>query len=966
MKTFAPTLSLLLLLTTLGQAQQRSQLEKDSLQKLGKYYFDKSEKAYFTSLDSSLYYTNLAQPYFEKAEDWENYVNCFTGAASIYSRMRNFERNEYYCKLAMENAEKYLDKKAAAYVYAKSNMALMNRQKSNYDRAIELYKEALRISEEKEDKTYIGALHLNIASAYWYKGDYDVSLDYFNKTLQLYQNGSKAQKNNITNVYSFIGKCYDAKNELDSALVYYQKSLDAIPEKMRSTAFGTRRQIIAYQYIAEVYLDKKEYESCNDYIARALRLQTGEQAYRLDASYNLLGKLSQEKKDYDSALANFQKSLDISKEEFKHYEKSREIALKLAAIAEMYDDKKDYTQAVNYYQEALIALAEGFDNRDPSVNPSTEQLLSRLEAMHFLQSKGAIYYKKYLKSQTTPDLLVANNCYQKAVQLIQLIRQSHLAEGSKQDLAENTASIYEGAITVALALHQSTNEAKYLEAAFALAESNKAILLLESINANTAKGFAGLPNDLLQKEQELKVDIAFYEQQLSQEQQRQADRNTDMIKTYEDRLFDLKQDYNQLIERFEQDYPAYHELKYNTTLASTDQIRQDLLQTQEALLEYFVGEEKAWLFVHTTTQLQVFELSSIEELPDAIAQLRSIIDTAPEGRDAAQDYRQFGALAHQLYRQLLQPAEGLLASGIQKLYIIPDHQLNYIPFEILLREAAPETVSYSPNKLAYLFEDFTISYDYSATLLRKNGLAKPSQASNNFIGFAPSFGNEVATAGVRSCDEEGLYSLRCSQNEVESILELVEGSPLLALQANKAAFKQEAKDYRILHLATHACINEQDPMLNRIYLADGFISNYELYNLQLNADLAVLSACNTGSGKLVRGEGVMSLSRGFIHAGCPSTLMSLWSVDDCATSTIMLGFYEQLSQGQPKDEAMHQARLNYLASADKSHRHPYYWAAFVQFGTPVAIDFQNGLPYWLALPLALLLLLGFSWWRKNS
>ena len=144
-----------------------------------------------------------------------------------------------------------------------------------------------------------------------------------------------------------------------------------------------------------------------------------------------------------------------------------------------------------------------------------------------------------------------------------------------------------------------------------------------------------------------------------------------------------------------------------------------------------------------------------------------------------------------------------------------------------------------------------------------------------------------------------------------------------------------------MHLATHACINEQDPMLSKIYFSDDYLTYYDLNNLELNADLAVLSACNTGNGKLEKGEGVMSIAKGFIQAGVPSVVTSLWSVDDCATSDIMIHFYKYLKEGQVKDEALRNAKLEYLQTADKAHAHPFYWGAFVQFGNTNSLDYLS-------------------------
>ena len=202
---------------------------------------------------------------------------------------------------------------------------------------------------------------------------------------------------------------------------------------------------------------------------------------------------------------------------------------------------------------------------------------------------------------------------------------------------------------------------------------------------------------------------------------------------------------------------------------------------------------------------------------------------------------------------------------------------------------------------------------------------------------------------------------------MEAINELLKGEVYLKEAAQKAGFEKEAANYRIIHMATHACVDEANPLFNKIFLTDDYLSNADLYNTELNAELVVLSACNTGSGKLVKGEGVMSLARGFVQAGCASSIVTQWSVDDCTTSNIMIDFYKNILKGQSKDKALQQAKLTHLANADQIEMHPYYWAAFVQSGNAEAMTFSTGFlqKKWMALLLLLLLFIGYWIWKKS-
>ena len=192
-------------------------------------------------------------------------------------------------------------------------------------------------------------------------------------------------------------------------------------------------------------------------------------------------------------------------------------------------------------------------------------------------------------------------------------------------------------------------------------------------------------------------------------------------------------------------------------------------------------------------------------------------------------------------------------------------------------------------------EDFSIGYQYSASLIaagEKKWPEKTETETARFVGFAPNFGGGIAEA--RTCSDDMLYSLQCNEREVTAISEIMGGEAFTAARAGLDGFARRAESCRILHLATHACVDDTGNGLNKIYLSDGDLTQYELDNLRLNADLTVLSACNTGMGQLLKGEGMMSLTRSFMLAGSKSVLTSLWSVDDCATSDIMVNYYLSL------------------------------------------------------------------------
>lgn len=231
---------------------------------------------------------------------------------------------------------------------------------------------------------------------------------------------------------------------------------------------------------------------------------------------------------------------------------------------------------------------------------------------------------------------------------------------------------------------------------------------------------------------------------------------------------------------------------------------------------------------------------------------------------------------------------------------------------------------------------------------------------------------DIADAGIREL-ENNLLPLPNSLNEVNAISELFKGTKLIGGQANEHDFKLIASEYNILHFAMHTLINDEDPLSSKLVFAlngdtvdDGFLNTYEVYNLDLNANLAVLSACKTGAGSISKGEGIMSLARGFLYAGVPGIVMTLWAVEDISSATIITKFYEYLKEGDSKSIALKKAKLDYLRNAEPARAHPYFWAAYVQIGDNSPLQSNQLSLYYYAASFGAILLILLLFIRKRK
>ena len=902
-----------------------------------------------------------AMQIYQKNEKWENYISSINIISSLlYGQFRKSGNGEAFfenTQKAVSEAEKYLNTKSKFYANALSNLGLAYKNhRVNLQLALEYYHQSIKIMQETgEEASNIAASYSNIGKLCRTFGDYDEGIRYLRKAEELFKLAPKKNQKKIARTYLSIGHQYRDKKEYREALENYYSFLKIFNQSPPASKSEIGSLIYSYNSISRIYSDQSQFDSSYFYLQKAFDFhKQGIQSREMQSNENL-AYYHQLQSNFEEALQAYEKANAIAEKRYsapKHRIKSRT----LKQVADSYLDLKDYDTALQYYQKALVILAFDFDESSLAQNPLPNQFISMAIGLDIITAKANTFHQQFKDFKKEEDLLLAQKNYQFATAIINEQRRNFLADGSKHTLAAKALVVYEGAIEVALQLHQLTNKTSYLEEAFSFAERNKSLLLLESMQENVAKVAGQLSEADLQQEKELNSEIAFFEKQLIAEKGKGEKRNADKIKQWENDLFDTKQQYQKLVASFEKKYPDYYQLKHRIEPSSIPQLRQQLLNEQTALFEYFVGRDQIYVFCITAQQLKVEKIKRSEALSNALSQLTSLISQPPFKQDATQLFSDFSKANWALSRQLIIPLVASLPKDISQLIIIPDDQLAYLPFELLLtEEPATDISSFSPKHYAYLLKKYAISYNYSATLLLNHLKRENTKHLKPIIGFAPSFASGPIAA-ARECADGEVYSLQCNGEEVKAINELFGGQEQLGTEANLASFKEMAKDYRIIHLATHACAGESDAF-NKIYFADGYLTNFDLNNLELNAELAVLSACNTGSGQLVKGEGVMSLSRGFILANCPSTLMSLWTVDDCITSDLMLRFYEKLKAGLPKDKALQLTKIEHLESADKAGLHPYYWAAFLQSGNAAEINFSSGWNLWWGFPAMLVFML---------
>ena len=907
---------------------------------------------------------------FACSENWKMYIhtgNYFSRICYVYQRYDQYIQN---ARRINEIAQQKLLPTEADYEIARHNDAISEAIRGNFYQSTQALLHLLQEVGPQLDSIGRAEYYQNIGSFYKELGDYDEAIRYLERAIELRRISEETSNSRHVSAHSELAHSHKLKGNYPAARQGYLNTLRQADQIGRYNKSLIQIYLYCYQNLADLHRAEGDFPQAHHYLQLALDFQAQDSYAKAHDTYRTLGHTHLDQEQYEPALVAFRQAVATARETYNYNavredDKHHTVAQCWMDIGTVHLRQEQYAEALTAYRKALYENTYDYRAEDLESLPQVDNFINLPVGLDVLRAIIQCYHQRYRSTSQREDLLRVLRVARLARALIQRIRQRYEAEGSKQTLVGKAKNIYEMAINSAVLMYELTGDRAYLYEAFRFSESSKAVLLLESIQGQLALGGGGLPPELVQRERQLRSDWTYYKKRVAIARKEKERTDPERRREWEQRLFTTSEAYKQLIADFERNYPNYYQLKFNTDLVEVATIQENVLDTTAALLTYFMGEEKHFALYLTANDIEVHHWPTNQRLRQRLSSLRQLLINEPQSSQFQRDYDTFLQLAHQIYDELLAPLLRQLPGSVERLLIISDNIINDLPFEILLRQnSTAGPVDYSPQTLPYLFRDYNISYHYSATLLLSNAQKAASQAPYAFLGFAPSFGLQ-GEQRQRVCSGSQLYDLHCNQKEVERISTYFSSKNLLAEAATKRAFIELMAEYRIVHLATHACIDESNIDLSQIHFSDEGLSSYDLQNLDLTADLVVLSACNTGAGKLVKGEGTLSLSRSFTYAGCPSTLMSLWSIDDCATSEIMIAFYHFLSEGQAKDEALRSAKLDYLArSSDRAKAHPYYWAGFVQTGKTTPLFRPNRFTY-APLFVLCLLLLGWRMYRQS-
>ena len=873
----------------------------------------------------------------------------------------SYEESLNICDLLGDTARHYRMSTLADLSHVYSN-------KEQFDQALLYALEALNISQTIYGENHVenGPRYYNLGFTYYRKGHFDQAIREIRKGIQILEE-NQGPEMQIGLGYNNLAAVYVAKLDQEGAFESSQAA-----EQILTKYLGPGHEAIANIYwdLGAMYIDLELYDLAEENLQKANTIfntnfgpsypQLPQLYHQLGFCHDRTGQYARGEKwhlqAYELNLSTYGPLHPRTGESYRqlasHYNLAGNIEKAGWAINEgleviqspgnqsdmlrawIYDEQGNmlslqhqYMESAASFEEAVKAICFSSDN---GIHVSADETFNPLYFTVFKSKKTKALFLASRQKEDPEILKLALTEAQAAHDGIRRLRYSYQNAESRLFLQKRARKHYDLMLEILFELWQKSGDESYLSQAWQISEQTKSLLLLEAIKATDLK-FSGIPGELLDTLKNLRQDLSFHQQNILE---LQTEGDTVGLFHQQTNFFRIKNKLsvfeNQLAER----YPEYESLQLELAPISIREIASRLL-SDNTVIEYYLADSILYLFtisnqaIHWERTLLPPDFKELmHSFNNECRNLEKIL------RNPQEALRDFHRQSTQLSSFLFSTSLSERLESVENLTIIPDQELGYISFEALTHPVTKD----------YLIERYVIHYAYSASLYHLELLTKDKMSLDYFAGFAPGYSfpasnSDATDMAMAELYRAGPYDLPGAQQEVREISKLFKGKTWLGEDATEEVFKAEASNYSILHLALHGLIDEKNPMLSRLLFhqrdssKNGALNAYEIYNLDLNANLAVLSACNTAAGSLRSGEGILSLSRAFAFAGIPNLIASLWRADDDASAKIMIDFYEGLTKGLTKGRALRQAKLEFIRDQkSETYQHPYFWSSFILIG----------------------------------
>ena len=804
------------------------------------------------------------------------------------------------------------------------NLGYFNRLNENVFEAIKIFQELDRFgtelcSEQLKDRDKVKWARYELGDLFIITGDYYKAIEVFNRIITRYRKGDKSDDNRRSGAVEANIQLAEIYFKLDprgylNLIQNYLKDAEAL--NLEKDEYFDYNMARIDNIKANCFLKLAAYNEASEYYSRVLKrlpmtdsMSKARVFSNLGYAFNMLGSFDKADNFLEQALSFNPRNGNVHNN-----------------MGDLYLGKDDFKTAFKEYNTAILldvgkTIPLKYDQLPPL--ELLQYSSNKIALLNHIVTKAKAWISYFEFENNKTYLANALETFTMADQLVDLIREVSNEQETKLYWREQSSSLYMKAVEVCYLLNQP-------EKAFFFMERNKALLLLEDLTHEEAKNIARVPKDLAEREFILKRRILLAENSLF-EAYNEASANTDTLIA---RVDDHKYRYQNFTDSLNTAFPEYARYKRNPVILPYEELTTDFLAPNQVALHYILNDEDGYGLLSTSESSFLFRLKDADQLSGKIEAYNALLT------NGVSDILSLTVQSQSIFEDII---PGEIYDHIQgkQLIVIPDYTLQRLPFESLVVDTAQQR---------YLLEEVEISYVYSMSLLAHNQ-GRSVATEGEFLGVAPVKFNTL-----------GLPALDGSQGEITGIAGLFESDVLLNEDATKANFLNAALNPKVIHLATHADVGQGDNPW--IAFSDAKMYLKEIYATKTNSEMVVLSACNTSDGNLKRGEGIMSLARGFFYSGAKSVVSSLWPVTDASGKDIMISFYKYMDKGYSKSKALREAKLNYLNTAKATElKHPFYWAGYIVVGdnTPLI---TSSFSFWTYAGIVLLLVLIYAFRKK--
>ncbi|MCF8367314.1 MAG: CHAT domain-containing protein [Bacteroidales bacterium] len=936
-----------------GQSDRQSSRIPDTT--LAKTLFEKAETAINNgNLDSTQIWLAQALPSFKTADQWQYQVRSYHILSGVYYRTGKADLAGHFLDTALQVLTVKTDSSDLLYAPYYHNRATVFYVLGNYPEAKNLFLKAIGIYQsfpESMNRKIISSYN-NLGLTFNELRDYESAIVYLQKCLDYYVQYNPENKYLIGRSHNNLGMAYFQKGHSEKETYGFeftnQESYQKAAEHHQA-ALDNYKQVLSPPNIAlgQCYLNLANIASARQNIGQSINYnkqalvnfgegsdnplpQVAEVYYNTGIAYKIVGQL-------DSSRYYVNRAITSGKMFFG--EKHPYLADYYNYLGRVNIEDEKLEDALANFQQSIIICCIDFDDTLYVNNPELSQIIIKEEAMRSFAWKAIALKEKYNHSQDIEDLDLALANYYHFNDMVKIILGGLENEEARLTFMQSVQEIYGDIMEISYQLYAKTANPGYLEDALYFSENEKSAILSAYIDQSMAKKFSGMTDEELMMEKQAQEDLYDFENKFNN---LRLSNVTDkaLIAAISDSLLQARYHCEKIANDMGEKYPKYARLNYDRNKIKLKETQAMLAHKTATCLEYFQMDTAIYIIAINAKNYDFIKAHPDSTFFDRIVDYRkSTSDFQFINKYPALAYSTFTASSRALYSMLFPESIRPVIEQYPKIIVIPNDVLNYLSFDGLLT-TDPDGRNYA--ELSYLANDYIISYANALRYIETNDKEKSPRL--NYAGYAPEYDSTSIASGL-SGDEFAMFRnnpglLKEHKAEVKHAGEIFGGDAYIGNDANEWNFKQTAADYNILHFAMHAQINDDNPLSSKFLFSqftdnnneDNFLNTHEIYNLELNARLVVLSACNTAGGILRKGEGVMSLSRAFMYSGVSSIVSSLWLAEDHAANQIISGFFEGINEGLPIDEALYLGRKNYLKTADPIFSHPYYWANFIVMG----------------------------------